>query len=79
MNGYILKGLICVSILIKILGRCYSGNIKLWLSLVLGNLELGQMLQKKQTDLLIAFYKHRITELEAAMQESQQTLTNQDK
>ncbi|XP_044781249.1 RING finger protein 212B isoform X3 [Bubalus bubalis] len=35
--------------------------------------------QKKQTDLLIAFYKHRITELEAAMQESQQTLTNQDK
>lgn len=47
MNGYILKGFICVSILIKILGRCYSGNIKLWLSLVLGNLELGQMLQKK--------------------------------
>lgn len=35
--------------------------------------------QKKQTDLLIAFYKHRITKLEAAMQESQQTLTNQDK
>ncbi|KAB0374625.1 hypothetical protein FD755_013117 [Muntiacus reevesi] len=35
--------------------------------------------QKKQTDLLIAFYKHRITKLEAAMQESQETLTNQDK
>nr|XP_031309293.1 RING finger protein 212B isoform X4 [Camelus dromedarius] len=35
--------------------------------------------QKKQTDLLIAFYKHRITKLEAAMQEAQQTLTNQDK
>ncbi|TKC39492.1 hypothetical protein EI555_021422, partial [Monodon monoceros] len=35
--------------------------------------------QKKQTDLLIAFYKHRITKLEAATQEAQQTLTNQDK
>jgi hypothetical protein len=35
--------------------------------------------QKKQTDLLIAFYKHRITKLEAAMQEAQQTVANQDK
>ncbi|XP_027424944.1 RING finger protein 212B isoform X1 [Zalophus californianus] len=34
--------------------------------------------QKKQTDLLIAFYKHRITKLEAAMQEAQQTVTNQE-
>ncbi|XP_010636074.1 RING finger protein 212B isoform X4 [Fukomys damarensis] len=35
--------------------------------------------QKKQTDLLIAFYKHRITKLEAAIQEVQQTVTSQDK
>nr|XP_020141461.1 RING finger protein 212B isoform X6 [Microcebus murinus] len=35
--------------------------------------------QKKQTNLLIAFYKHRITKLEAAMQEAQQTLVSQDK
>ncbi|XP_047397462.1 RING finger protein 212B isoform X1 [Sciurus carolinensis] len=35
--------------------------------------------QKKQTDLLIAFYKHRITKLEAAMQEAQQTVASQDK
>nr|XP_035970742.1 RING finger protein 212B isoform X2 [Halichoerus grypus] len=34
--------------------------------------------QKKQTDLLIAFYKHRITKLEAALQEAQQTVTNQE-
>ncbi|XP_037690486.1 RING finger protein 212B [Choloepus didactylus] len=35
--------------------------------------------QKKQTDLLIAFYKHRLTKLEAAMQEVQQTVASQDK
>ncbi|KAK1338792.1 hypothetical protein QTO34_019451 [Cnephaeus nilssonii] len=35
--------------------------------------------QKKQTDLLIAFYKHRITKLEAAMQEAQQTVASQNK
>ncbi|KAM6202555.1 E3 ubiquitin-protein ligase RNF212B [Rhynchocyon petersi] len=35
--------------------------------------------QKKQTDLLIAFYKHRIAKLEADMQEAQQTVANQDK
>ncbi|XP_036985189.2 RING finger protein 212B isoform X2 [Artibeus jamaicensis] len=35
--------------------------------------------QKKQTDLLIAFYKHRVTTLEAAMQEAQQTVTSQNK
>uniref|UniRef100_A0A8C3X9R7 Ring finger protein 212B n=1 Tax=Catagonus wagneri TaxID=51154 RepID=A0A8C3X9R7_9CETA len=35
--------------------------------------------QKKQTDLLIAFFKHRITKLEASLQEAQQTLTNKDK
>ncbi|XP_045865904.1 RING finger protein 212B isoform X2 [Meles meles] len=35
--------------------------------------------QKKQTDLLIAFYKHRITKLEAAMQEAQQMVTRQEK
>nr|KAF6502353.1 ring finger protein 212B [Molossus molossus] len=35
--------------------------------------------QKKQTDLLLAFYKHRITKLEAAMQEAQQTVTSQNK
>ncbi|XP_011534618.1 E3 ubiquitin-protein ligase RNF212B isoform X1 [Homo sapiens] len=35
--------------------------------------------QKKQTDLLIAFYKHRITKLETAMQEAQQALVSQDK
>ncbi|KAM5176784.1 E3 ubiquitin-protein ligase RNF212B [Callospermophilus lateralis] len=35
--------------------------------------------QKKQTDLLIAFYKHRITKLEAALQEAQQTVASQDK
>ncbi|XP_045658692.1 RING finger protein 212B isoform X7 [Ursus americanus] len=35
--------------------------------------------QKKQTDLLIAFYKHRITKLEAAMQEAQQMVTSQEK
>ncbi|KAM9202054.1 E3 ubiquitin-protein ligase RNF212B [Dugong dugon] len=35
--------------------------------------------QKKQTDLLIAFYKHRITKLEADMQEAQQTVASQDK
>ncbi|XP_012589534.1 PREDICTED: RING finger protein 212B isoform X1 [Condylura cristata] len=35
--------------------------------------------QKKQTDLLINFYKHRITKLEAALQEAQQTVTRQDK
>lgn len=35
--------------------------------------------QKKQTDLLIAFYKHRITKLEAVVQEAQQTVTSQDK
>ncbi|XP_006749854.1 RING finger protein 212B [Leptonychotes weddellii] len=34
--------------------------------------------QKKQTDLLLAFYKHRITKLEAALQEAQQTVTNQE-
>ncbi|KAF3830282.1 hypothetical protein GH733_004101 [Mirounga leonina] len=34
--------------------------------------------QKKQTDLLLAFYKHRITKLEAALQEAQQTMTNQE-
>ncbi|KAI2570468.1 RNF212B isoform 6, partial [Pan troglodytes] len=34
--------------------------------------------QKKQTDLLIAFYKHRITKLETAMQEAQQALVSQD-
>ncbi|XP_021796711.1 RING finger protein 212B isoform X4 [Papio anubis] len=35
--------------------------------------------QKKQTDLLVAFYKHRITKLETAMQEAQQALVSQDK
>ncbi|XP_035116014.3 E3 ubiquitin-protein ligase RNF212B isoform X1 [Callithrix jacchus] len=35
--------------------------------------------QKKQTDLLLAFYKHRITKLETAMQEAQQALVSQDK
>ncbi|KAL0602818.1 RING finger protein 212B [Plecturocebus cupreus] len=35
--------------------------------------------QKKQTDLLLAFYKHRITKLETAMQEVQQALVSQDK
>ncbi|KAM8783721.1 E3 ubiquitin-protein ligase RNF212B [Rhynchonycteris naso] len=35
--------------------------------------------QKKQTDLLIAFYKHRITKLEAGMKEAQQTVTSQNK
>ncbi|XP_071068344.1 E3 ubiquitin-protein ligase RNF212B [Dasypus novemcinctus] len=35
--------------------------------------------QKKQTDLLIAFYKHKITKLEAVMQEAQQTVASQDK
>uniref|UniRef100_A0A2K5Q4T0 Ring finger protein 212B n=2 Tax=Cebus imitator TaxID=2715852 RepID=A0A2K5Q4T0_CEBIM len=35
--------------------------------------------QKKQTDLLLAFYKHRITKLETAMQDAQQTLVSQDK
>ncbi|XP_047593786.1 RING finger protein 212B isoform X3 [Lutra lutra] len=35
--------------------------------------------QKKQTDLLIAFYKHRITKLEAAMQEAQHMVTRQEK
>ncbi|KAF7462328.1 Hypothetical predicted protein [Marmota monax] len=35
--------------------------------------------QKKQTDLLIAFYKHRITKLEASLQEAQQTVASQDK
>ncbi|XP_042542393.1 RING finger protein 212B [Dipodomys spectabilis] len=35
--------------------------------------------QKKQTDLLLAFYKHRITKLEAAMQEARQTMANQNK
>ncbi|XP_032199728.1 RING finger protein 212B isoform X2 [Mustela erminea] len=35
--------------------------------------------QKKQIDLLIAFYKHRITKLEAAMQEAQQMVTRQEK
>nr|XP_045011543.1 RING finger protein 212B isoform X2 [Jaculus jaculus] len=35
--------------------------------------------QKKQTDLLIAFYKDRISKLEAAMQEAKQTVANQDK
>ncbi|XP_076983296.1 E3 ubiquitin-protein ligase RNF212B [Tamandua tetradactyla] len=35
--------------------------------------------QKKQTDLLIAFYKHRLTKLEAAMQEAQQTIASQNK
>nr|XP_017520641.1 RING finger protein 212B isoform X1 [Manis javanica] len=35
--------------------------------------------QKKQTDLLIAFHKHRITKLEAAVQEALQTVTRRDK
>ncbi|XP_012368260.1 RING finger protein 212B [Octodon degus] len=35
--------------------------------------------QKKQTDLLIAFYKHRITKLELAIQEAQKTVADQDK
>nr|XP_023395845.1 RING finger protein 212B [Loxodonta africana] len=35
--------------------------------------------QKKQTDLLIAFYKHRISKLEADIQEAQQTVASQDK
>uniref|UniRef100_A0A671DVZ3 Ring finger protein 212B n=1 Tax=Rhinolophus ferrumequinum TaxID=59479 RepID=A0A671DVZ3_RHIFE len=35
--------------------------------------------QKKQTDLLIAFYKHRITKLEAVVLEAQQTVTSQEK
>ncbi|XP_032121347.1 RING finger protein 212B isoform X5 [Sapajus apella] len=35
--------------------------------------------QKKQTDLLLAFYKHRITKLETAMQDAQQMLVSQDK
>ncbi|XP_058521345.1 RING finger protein 212B [Ochotona princeps] len=35
--------------------------------------------QKKQTDLLIAFQKHRVTKLEAAMQEAQQTMAKQQK
>ncbi|XP_029422722.1 RING finger protein 212B isoform X4 [Nannospalax galili] len=35
--------------------------------------------QKKQTDLLISFYKDRITKLEAAVKEAQQAVTNQDK
>ncbi|XP_013013111.1 RING finger protein 212B [Cavia porcellus] len=35
--------------------------------------------QKKQTNLLIAFYKHRIIKLEAAIEEAQQTVANRDK
>ncbi|XP_007949380.2 RING finger protein 212B [Orycteropus afer afer] len=35
--------------------------------------------QKKQTDLLIAFFKHRITKLEADVQEAQQTVASRDK
>ncbi|XP_050999369.1 RING finger protein 212B [Acomys russatus] len=35
--------------------------------------------QKKQTDLLIAFYKDRITKLEAAMKEAQQMAASQNK
>ncbi|CAO2590867.1 RING finger protein 212B [Lemmus lemmus] len=35
--------------------------------------------QKKQTDLLITFYKDRITKLEAAVKEAQQTVTSQNK
>ncbi|XP_040596546.1 RING finger protein 212B isoform X2 [Mesocricetus auratus] len=35
--------------------------------------------QKKQTDLLIAFYKDRITKLEAAVKEAQQTVASQNK
>ncbi|XP_006883368.1 PREDICTED: RING finger protein C14orf164 homolog [Elephantulus edwardii] len=35
--------------------------------------------QKKQTDLLLAFYKHRITKLEADIQEAQQRVASQDK
>ncbi|XP_048218718.1 RING finger protein 212B [Perognathus longimembris pacificus] len=35
--------------------------------------------QKKQTDLLLTFYKHRITKFEAALQEAQQTMANQNK
>ncbi|XP_060031322.1 RING finger protein 212B isoform X2 [Erinaceus europaeus] len=35
--------------------------------------------QKKQTDLLLAFYKHRISKLEAAMQEAQKRFTSQEK
>ncbi|XP_019518570.1 PREDICTED: RING finger protein 212B [Hipposideros armiger] len=35
--------------------------------------------QKKQTDLLIAFYKHRITKLEAVVLEAQRTVTSQEK
>ncbi|XP_012788407.1 RING finger protein 212B [Sorex araneus] len=35
--------------------------------------------QKKQTDLLIAFHKHRIAKLEADLQEVQQKVTSQDK
>ncbi|XP_075388341.1 E3 ubiquitin-protein ligase RNF212B [Tenrec ecaudatus] len=35
--------------------------------------------QKKQTDLLIAFYKHRITKLEEDMQKAQQTVASQNK
>ncbi|XP_031810913.1 RING finger protein 212B isoform X5 [Sarcophilus harrisii] len=35
--------------------------------------------QKKQTDLLITFYKHRLSKSEAAMQEAQRTVASQDK
>ncbi|KAL1780973.1 RING finger protein 212B [Sigmodon hispidus] len=35
--------------------------------------------QKKQTDLLIAFYKDRIRKLETVVKEAQQTVTNQNK
>nr|XP_048300757.1 RING finger protein 212B isoform X3 [Myodes glareolus] len=35
--------------------------------------------QKRQTDLLITFYKDRITKLEAAVKEAQQTVTSQNK
>nr|XP_020839729.1 RING finger protein 212B isoform X6 [Phascolarctos cinereus] len=35
--------------------------------------------QKKQTDLLITFYKQRLSKSEAAMQEAQRTVASQDK
>ncbi|XP_026633493.1 RING finger protein 212B isoform X4 [Microtus ochrogaster] len=35
--------------------------------------------QKRQTDLLITFYKDRITKLEAAVKEAQQTVTSRNK
>ncbi|KAM4853922.1 E3 ubiquitin-protein ligase RNF212B [Thomomys bottae] len=35
--------------------------------------------QKKQTDLLLAFYKHKIMKLEATIQEARQSMANQNK